>query len=196
VREITYPALLLPFLFFSSRWLRLCARSAGGTLNDRPARRGRPQKNKTKGEDMNDVLSSKPTRGFWIISGVALVWNLLGVMAYLMHVSMTPETLAAMSPPERALYENAPSWVAGAYAIAVFGGTLGAVGLLLRKSWAIPLFIISLVGILAQMGYSLLIANTIEVMGMSVVIMPLVVILIGIYLLIFSRSAKRQGLIY
>ena len=142
---------------------------------------------------MNGAILSEPTRGFWIISGLALIWNLLGVMAYLMQVMMTPEALAAMGEAERALYADMPSWVTGAYAVAVFGGALGCIALLLRKAWSIPLFVVSLVGILLQMGYTLVVANTIEVMGAGIIVMPLFIILVAIYLIMFSRSSKAQG---
>lgn len=144
---------------------------------------------------MNDVIRDEPTRGYWIISIVALLWNLLGIMAYMMHVTLTAEDLAAMNEAERALYTGAPAWVTAAYAIAVFGGTLGCVGLLLRKSWAVAVFAVSLVAIIAQMGYSLLMTDLIEVMGASSVIMPLVVVAIGAYLLYFANNAKSTGIL-
>ncbi len=142
---------------------------------------------------MKDALPPSTPKSFWIISGLALAWNLIGVATYLMHVMMTPEALAAMSEAERALYTSAPSWVTGAYAIAVFGGTLGSVGLLLRKAWATPVFVVSLIGVVAQMGYTLLVQDTIEVMGAGIVVMPLVIIAIAIYLIVFSRNAARAG---
>lgn len=142
---------------------------------------------------MKDALTRSTPKSFWIISSIALAWNLIGVAAYLMHVMMPPEALAEMSEAERALYTSAPSWVTGAYAIAVFGGMFGCVGLLLRKTWATPVFVVSLVGILAQMGYTLLIQDTIEVMGAGIVVLPLVIIAIGAYLIWFSRSAAKAG---
>lgn len=142
---------------------------------------------------MKDALPPSTPKSFWIISGIALAWNLMGVAAYLMHVMMPPEALAEMGEAERALYTTAPSWVTGAYAVAVFGGALGCVALLLRKRWATPVFVVSLVGVLAQMGYTLLVQNTIDVMGIGIIVMPLVIIAIAIYLVWFSRSAARAG---
>ena len=144
---------------------------------------------------MKDALPPSTPKSFWIISGIAFAWNLMGVAAYLMHVMMPPEALAEMSEADRALYTSAPSWVTGAYAIAVFGGALGCVGLLLRKTWATPVFIVSLAGILAQMGYSLLVQDTIEVMGIGIIVMPLVIIAIAIYLIWFSRNAAKAGIL-
>ena len=144
---------------------------------------------------MKDALPPSIPKSFWIISGAALAWNLFGVAMYLMHVMMSPEALAEMSEAERALFTEAPSWVTGAYAIAVFGGTLGCVGLLLKRTWATPIFVVSLIGILAQMGFSFLVQDTIAVRGVLSVIVPLVIIAIGIYLIWFSRNAAKAGIL-
>ena len=48
-------------------------------------------------------------RSFLIIGIVALIWNLFGVMSYMMHVKMSPETLAQMAEAERALLESSPA---------------------------------------------------------------------------------------
>lgn len=142
---------------------------------------------------MSDVRSTmSPTRGFWIISVLALGWNLLGIVTYFMTVTMSEEALAALPEAERALYANTPAWVTSAYAIAVFGGTLGCLGLLMRKAWALPLFIVSLLGILMQMGYAFFGSSMIEVQGATATIVPLLIIVIAVYLVGFSNSAKKK----
>lgn len=142
---------------------------------------------------MIDALASKPGRGFWIISVVALVWNLLGIMSYVMQVSMTPEQLAEMQDAERLLYSGIPAWVTGAYAIGVFGGTLGSIALLLRKAWAVPVFIVSLVAIVVQMGHALLMTDAVEVLGPTAAIMPLVITAVAAFLVWYALSARKKG---
>jgi len=68
----------------------------------------------------------KPTTSFWIIGIIALIWNLMGVFAYLQEAYMTVEDLAALPPDQQALFENVPAWVTSAFAFAVFGGALDA----------------------------------------------------------------------
>ena len=46
---------------------------------------------------------------------------------------MTAEDLAALPLEQQPLYENIPAWVTGAFAIAVFGGSLACILLLIRK---------------------------------------------------------------
>lgn len=144
---------------------------------------------------MNDLIRDEPTRSYWIVSIVALLWNLLGVMAFVMQMTLTAADYASMAAAERALYTDLPAWVNGAYAVAVFGGVLGCIALLLRKSWAVPVFAISLIAILAQMGYSFFLTNVFEVMGATAIIMPLFVIAIGVFLLMFAKNANKRGIL-
>lgn len=133
---------------------------------------------------------------FWIIAGVALVWNAMGVMAFVMQVTMSPEALAAMPEAERALYETFPVWALLAFAAAVFGGAIGSVLLLLRKALAYPVFVISLAGIIIQMIYNFFIAETMDVYGPGSTIMPIMVLVIGAFLVWFSKSSKQKGWVH
>ncbi|WP_282160678.1 hypothetical protein [Ulvibacterium marinum] len=134
----------------------------------------------------------KPPVWFWIVSIVALLWNLMGVLAYLQQAFMTEEALAALSEPERLLLETRPAWATAAFALAVWGGLLGCVALLLRKKWARPVLIISLIGILVQMIHSFFISKNLEVYGPGEISMPILIILIGVGLVFFARIATRK----
>ncbi len=136
---------------------------------------------------------NKPARGFWIVSLLALVWNLIGVASYLMTVTMGPEALSGMSEAERSLYTDVPAWATAAFAIAVFGGLLGCVALLLRRAWAVPAFGVSLVAILIQMGHAFFMSAMLEVRGAGAAILPVLIIVIAVYLVWFSRSARDRG---
>ena len=60
------------------------------------------------------------------------------------------ETLKAIPENQQHLYKNIPLWVNIVFACEVFGGTFGCIALLLRKKWALLLFVISILGVLAQ----------------------------------------------
>ena len=79
------------------------------------------------------------------------------------------------------------------FAVAVFGGLFGCILLLLRKALATLIFIISLVAVLIQMLYSLLMTNASEVMGPVAIIMPIVVIAIAAFLVWYSKRATSKG---
>lgn len=138
---------------------------------------------------------NKPTNSFWIIGIIALIWNLMGVFAYIQQAYMTAEDLLALPPDQQALYENVPAWVTAAFALAVFGGTLGCILLLLRKKIATFVFIISFISILAQMTYNLLMSKAIEVYGPGGMIMPIMVIVFGAFLVWYSKKMQGQGVL-
>lgn len=142
---------------------------------------------------MSDQANSKPTRWFWIIGVAALIWNLLGVMAYILQVTMTDEALAQLPDDQRMLYESVPAWAIAAFATAVFAGAFGCLALLLRRTWAIPLFALSLVGVLLQMFHAFFLSEAAQDYGASDVMMPVLVILIAVWLLWYSRAVNARG---
>ena len=137
----------------------------------------------------------KPPTWFWVISVIALLWNIMGVMAYLADAYMSVETLAELSQEQRMLYESRPAWATGAFALAVWGGLIGSIGLLLRKKWAYILFIISLIAVLAQNVYQFFLSNTFDVLGTAAMAFPILIIIIGILLILFSNWAKKNEFI-
>ncbi|REH47560.1 hypothetical protein C7448_106181 [Tenacibaculum gallaicum] len=137
--------------------------------------------------------SNKPTTLFWVIGVAALVWNGLGVMSYIGQAYMTDEVKAALPEAERALYENVPTWVTAAFAIAVFAGLLGSAFLLMRKKLARPMFLLSLIAIIAQMSYNLFMSKAAEVYRPGSIVMPIMVIIIGVLLLMYSKKTIAKG---
>ena len=134
----------------------------------------------------------KPTGLFWIISSMALVWNLMGVFNYLTQAFMTNEVLASLPEDQQLLYEDVPAWVTAAFATAVFSGTLGAILLLLKKKVASNFFILSFVGIIIQMTYGLMISENTNSYGPLGLLMPLMIIAIGGYLIWYSKKAAEH----
>ena len=144
---------------------------------------------------MNTMVSGKTPIWFWLVGAIALLWNLAGLGAFVAHLMMSPEAIAALPEAEQALYKEAPEWLNVAFAIAVIGGVLASIMLLLKNIFAIILYSLSLLGVLAQNSYSFLMSNTFEVLGNDAMIMPILVIAIALFLMWFSIQMKAQGLL-
>ncbi len=127
---------------------------------------------------------------FLPVAALALVWNLMGVVAYLSQMTMD---LSVLEDAQRAFYESIPAWATAAFAIAVFAGVAGSVGLLLKKRWAIRVLVISCIGIVVQMTHSLLLGNGLDVFGTSALILPLVTLAIGLALIGFAILSKNRA---
>ena len=142
---------------------------------------------------MATTYSERVPTWFWIVSGLALLWEAMGCYSYVMHVTMSADQIAALPDGERQLMTGVPIWATAAFAIATWGGLAGAVGLLMRRSWARTLFVISLVAILVQFGWWFLIARAGDVLGSSAYTMPVAIIVIGAALVWFSTMAAKRG---
>lgn len=123
----------------------------------------------------------------------ALIWNALGLMAFVGHITMTPEMLSALSSQEQALYKNIPGWATAAFAIAVIAGTLGSLLLLLKKKIAKILFIASVLGVIVQNYHSFFVIDSMAVYGTASVIMPIMVLIIAIGLILVANKAEKNA---
>ena len=137
--------------------------------------------------------SVKPPVWFWVVSAIALLWNLAGVGAYLSQAYAPDDVVAQMEQAVQDLINQTPAWATAAFAIAVWGGALGSLLLLLRRKLAHTVLIISLAGILVQMFYNFFMSNSMEVYGPGGAIMPVMVLLIGIGLVFFAKKGKTAG---
>ena len=132
-----------------------------------------------------------------ILAVVMAIWNLMGVMAFIMQITiqitMTAEQIAALPEKQQTLYQDIPLWVNIAFGCAVFGGLLGCIALAFKKAIALPILFISFAGVLVQMFHSFFIANAFEAYGPGGAVMPMMVIIIALYLVWLANNAKTKG---
>jgi hypothetical protein len=131
---------------------------------------------------------------FWIVAVAALLWNLVGLGMFALHVSMGPEELAALPEGQRRMLEQVPAWAWISYAVAVVAGTLASIALLLRRGLAVPLYWISLAGVLLlQLVWTIFLSGAPAILGAGSLVMPILVVVIAALLVLFSRHAARRG---
>ena len=117
----------------------------------------------------------------------------MGCAAFAMELFAAEAMMEGWTAEQKAWAESFPAWIYVEYGLAVFTGVAGSVCLLIRKSWAIPLFAICLVAVLLQMTYTMLVCGGLQVMGPSSAVMPLLVIVLAGVFLAFSYFAKIKG---
>ncbi len=132
-------------------------------------------------------------KGTKVFAWIMVVWNALGVMAFISQLLMTPEMIAQLPEAQQDAYNNIPTWSYIAYALAVFGGLLGSLTLALGKKLAFPLLVISLAGVLVQQFYNFFIIDSIAMFGPTVVILPALVVVIAILLVVVSQRGVKAG---
>ena len=130
---------------------------------------------------------------FWIITILSLLWFFMDMAGFYSRVFMLDQIAEKMPEAQVALYKSMPSWVNVVYGLEVFGGLMGSIALISKKKWAFILFLISIMGVLSQTVYVWFVSDAIEVMGQPAIVMPIVGIVIGVVMVVFSRSAISKN---
>lgn len=136
---------------------------------------------------------SKPAVWFYVVAVLALLWNLLGCMAFVADLRLTPEDIAKLPEAQQVLYRARPVWAIAATGVAVIGGALGCLALILRKRWATGLLVASLLGVLAQDFGLFVLMDGVHIAGMVAVVLQTIVLLVAIALVALARSATARG---
>jgi len=135
-------------------------------------------------------LTAAPPAWFRLAAILAILWNAFGVVIYLSSVGVFGDPTTGLSDAERAAAASIPAWITGAFAIGTFAGLIGSIGLYLRKAWAQPVLIASLVALLVLEGWIVFLSGALESFGLAVPIM----VSVGAVLLAWLAShARRRG---
>ncbi|MEA3008549.1 MAG: hypothetical protein QOJ91_241 [Sphingomonadales bacterium] len=130
---------------------------------------------------------------YWAVAALALLWEAMGCFAYVTQVTMDSAALAKLPAAQRDIWAAMPGWAVGAYAVAVWAGLLGGIGLLLRRGGARLAFAASLAGVVVQFGWVFLATPILTTVGPSAVALPAFILVVAALLLWFSVSAARRG---
>jgi hypothetical protein len=131
---------------------------------------------------------------YWAAAGLGLAWNAFGIVRFVGSATASEADMLAqgMSAEQAGLYASLPTWMDAAFAVGVFGGLIGCVLLIVRSTFAFPLFAASLA------GYILLYAGDLAygvftVFGAGQAVILTVVVAIAAALLWIARHAAKKS---
>ena len=144
---------------------------------------------------------STPSVSFWVISVALMLWGLAGASIYVAYFFETPEEFAqtAETAANRQAYadyvSNIPYWAIAIGIIAAATRLFGAIGLLLRRAWALPLYIVSVVFFLGALFRGFVLANVSSVMSGPHIAAEIVFLALSIFGVWFARQNKLTGIL-
>jgi hypothetical protein len=140
--------------------------------------------------------TGKASWHFWVVAIVALLWNAMGAMDYVMTETRNESYMSAFTAEQLDFFYALPVWVVAAWAIAVWGGVLGSVLLLLRKALAVPVFLVSLITMVITAIHNYGLSNGMEVMGDAFSLaFTAAIFLIALGLFLYSRAMQKRGVL-
>lgn len=132
-------------------------------------------------------------RWFTPVAVAALLWNLLGCVAFIADLRLTPDDIAHLSAAQQVLYQARAGWAIAATGIAVIGGALGSLGLLMRRRWASGLLIASLLGVLVQDIGLWMVLESVRAAGSVSLLLQGMVLLVAMALVPLAGFARARG---
>jgi hypothetical protein len=143
-------------------------------------------------ETSNDSGTSNVPLWYWVAAVGGLLFECLGCFFYLAEVRLTPEQIAMLPLDQAAMLSARPAWYYAAFGVAVWVGLAGTVGLLLRKTWAVPALLISLIAVIVQFS-AIVIVPQMRNVSSDELLGPIVVALVCYGIFMLARLAKRRG---
>lgn len=148
---------------------------------------------------MNDLNASearsKTPVHLWVVGVLALLWNAVGAFDYLATKLQLDFYMSQFSEQQLEYFYGFPMLMTVFWAFGVWGAVAGSVGLLLRKKWAFQAFVISCAGMVVTTIYNFGMTNGAEIMGSEGVIFSVVIWVIALFLLWYSWSQVKKGVL-
>lgn len=135
---------------------------------------------------------TRPPTWYWIVVAILLLWSLLGCWACYTQLSVTPAQLAQLPAAQQEAWTSMPAFAKIAYVVGVTTALAGALLLLLRRSGARILFVVSLIAVVVQFGWFFLGWHGMAKLGPASAGFPVIIALIGLFEIWFAGLAARR----
>jgi hypothetical protein len=99
--------------------------------------------------------TTKPNLLFYIITIAFLLWNIIGVLFFIVEWTSPELVTELMTTDQKAMYYDRPFWYLINYGIATIAGVTACLLLLLKRRIAVVFAIISVVCVIISTGYNL-----------------------------------------
>ena len=132
----------------------------------------------------------------WLVGILGLLWSAMGAMDYFMTQTKNESYMSNFTPEQLAFFYSFPSWVVAAWAIAVWGGVIGTLLLLARKSLAVWILLASLLAMIITAIHNFGLSNGMEVMGEPfTLIFTAVIFLVALGLYLYAKAMSGRGVL-
>lgn len=148
--------------------------------------------------------SGKTPIHLWIVGFISLLWNAIGGYDYTMTQMHNRAYIEAAMGPMGMSYEDAvaffnsfPMWADALWALGVWGSVAGSVLLLLRSRYAVPAFLVSILGAVLSFSYQATLEWPPEmVISAAAKFMPVVIVVLVALQLWYARRQTKAGVLH
>lgn len=143
------------------------------------------------------MTDAQPARGtpwhLWAVGGLTLLWNAYGGYDYTMMQMADESYMAQFTAEQRAYSASFPVWQTTAWAVAVWGGVMGSILLLLRSGLAPIVYAIALLGLIVSYVYMYGMTDGARIGGEVGLIMGCAIGCIAIFETVYAFWLRGKG---
>jgi hypothetical protein len=143
----------------------------------------------------------RPSASYWLISILLLLWALGGASIYVAYFVETPGEFAqtAETAANREAYAGyiaeIPFWAIAVGVIAAIARLLGAIGLLLRRAFALPFYVISAAFFAVALYRAFVLADVAEVMSPQHIATEAIFLALSVFAVWFAWTNRAKGVL-
>ena len=131
----------------------------------------------------------------WIVGVLAVLWDAGGAFDYTASQFRYAPYMEKFTPEQLEYFYSFPAWADACWALGVWGAFLGSIALLLRKSWAVWLFGVSLLGLAGTTVYNFVLTDGAALMGEGAAAFTGVIWVIALFLFFYARAMAKRGVL-
>lgn len=144
---------------------------------------------------MSEAQINKPPRHLWVVGILALLWNLMGAVDYVMTETKNEAYMGQFTPEQLEFFCGFPAWLVAFWAVAVWGGVLAAILLLMRRKLAVPVLVVSFLCMVVTTIHNYGFAGATDIVGSTGLVFSAVIFAIALALIIYARAMVRKGVL-
>lgn len=148
----------------------------------------------TNAADAEVAVNARTPWHLWAVGTLGLLWNAYGGFDYVMSKTRGDPYFQSvgMTAEQIAYFHAMPTWMTAVWAVGVWGALLGAVLLLVRSRFAVPVFIASLVAYVLSLVYQYLI-SPMPGTGAGMLVMQTVIFAGCAFFVWYAMRARARG---
>ncbi|RFB06117.1 hypothetical protein [Parvularcula marina] len=131
----------------------------------------------------------------WVVGIFGVLWVGMGCFDYVMTATENEAYFSQIPEDQRAFFLSYPGWFMACYAIGVWGGLIGCILILLKRKLAVPLLLVSFATTVICFAWMLFIAEGRPEMVLWQQIFNAAVLIISLFLLLYSRRMAAAGVL-
>lgn len=139
-----------------------------------------------------EAPASRTPWHLWLVGILSLLWNASG--AYTI-ISAQQGMLVGVSEDEAAYYAAQAPWFVAVTDIALLTGIVGALALLFRSRFAVPLFALSLIAIVVTNGYDLMMGTSRMFTNTTTIFVTCLIWALAALQLWYAAAMRRRGVL-